>query len=478
MNRKSSVPPSKMVAKKSKNKVLSCSTPENRSESPSRDSDSLCDSEAASPVPFLCTQDGAEGETDVVWNFYTPKSDHAPSSRLKDTTPLSRKSKKVFKSKIIEKPLPKRKLVRASQKKSEIFQDLIELNQNLHELIAKKTSCVTEKPQSGSEEDIFSDSRESSPKSGLRTNSRCLRRNVLSAKFPKPENDTALESDDSLNECLIKASQVVEEKLLNCDSTPAKRPCFESSKIINHKSNVNLNMDNDSMDAILNNIKLDSPLINRAKKFDSPKLNNDSFDSLVGNLNDSALDRLTQMPVKNNVNRSTSKNSNTDWTIEELTVHDGSPLNKSCFGRHNSMPESPSLVKNKPSTSGMAFGRHNSMPYHNNVSGDSPIKCTPDEIKKKHQLAREKLMAKRLLPFTTSQQPGNTLLSTQTSTRKPQFKPKVVSSTVNKLQNLPASIKNEEPAQISQSVDIKLLIEKKRQEALMKLRSRHHQNKT
>lgn len=352
--------------------MLSCSTPEHRSESPSRDSDSICDSEAASPVPFLCTQDGTEGEIDVVWNFYTPKSEHAPTSRLKNSTPLSRKARKSIKPKLIEKPVPKRRTLRTSQKKMELFQDLIELNQNLQELIAKKSksSAVSEKLQSGSEDDIFNDSGESSPKSGTRTNSRCLRRNVLSSKFSRPETETALESDDSMNECLIKASQVVEENILNHEPTSAKRTCFEkgiSKSVTNLKSDIKFKMDHDSMDAILNSIKLESPVVSRAKKSESPLLNNDSFDSFMGNLNDSALDRLSQMPT--NKNRSNKLiTSNEDWTIHEVVVHDGSPLSKTLFGRHNSMPESPSVTNiNKPSTSGMVFGRYSSMPYDKNA---------------------------------------------------------------------------------------------------------------
>lgn len=346
--------------------VISCSTPEHRAESPSRDSDSICDSEAASPVPFYCTQDGAEGETDVVWNFYTPKSEHAAKSRIKNSTPVSRRSKRSIKPKIIEKLPPKRRVVKPSQKKTELYQELMELNQNLHELIAKKTqSTCTEKQNSGSEDDIFNESPEYSPKSRVRSNSQCLRRNVLSSHFVKPDPETALESDDSVNECLIKASQVVEENFLN--EVPAvKRPCYESSiKNKVFKSDLNFKMDQDSMDAILNSIKLDSPI---TKKIASPQLNNDSFDSLVGNLNDSALDQLTQMPVKMDTSKrknqlNTSKDGN-NWMIKELIVHESSPSSKSIFSRHNSMPVSPSVIgPNKPSTSGMAFGRYNSMPF-------------------------------------------------------------------------------------------------------------------
>lgn len=336
----------------------------------------MYDSDAASPVPFLCTQDGAEGETDVVWNFYTPKSEHAAKSRLKNSTPVSRRSKRTMKPKLIEKQLPKRRPMKLPQKKTELFQELIELNQNLHELIAKKpqNNC-TEKITSGSEDDIFNESPEFSPKSRLRSNSRCLRRNVLSSNFVKPDQETALESDDSMNECLIKASQVVEENIRN--EPKAKRPCYESK--FNNKSlktDITFKMDQDSMDAILNSIKLESPVVNNVKKCDSPKLNNDSFDSLVGNLNDSALDRLTQMPVKMDTPKlksklNTSKDGN-NWTIKELVVHESSPSKRSIFSRHSSMPESPTIVNvNKPSTSGMAFGRYNSMPFGKDVEPET-----------------------------------------------------------------------------------------------------------
>lgn len=345
--------------------VISCSTPEHHAESPSRDSDS----EAASPVPFLCTQDGNEGETDVVWNFYTPKSGHSATSRVKNSTPLSHKMKRV-KPKVIEKPLPKRRAIKISQQKTELFQDLLELNKNLHEFIAKKQTLVPEKPQS-SEDDIFSEAltQECSPKCIPRSSSRCLRKNVLSSNFGRSESDAALESDDSMNECLLKASQIVEEKILNYE--PACKRTRQSTRL-SYKTDVNMKMDQDSMDAILNSIKLDSPVISKVKT-GSPCINNDSFDNFVGNLNDSALEQLTQMPI-----RSESK-KNKDWTVKELVVHDASPSSKSIFGRHSSMPESPSMPdNNKPSTSGTAFGRYNSMPFNNHdgkLISFPPILC-------------------------------------------------------------------------------------------------------
>ncbi|CAH4031525.1 unnamed protein product [Pieris brassicae] len=472
---KRKVSTNEMVAKSEK-KVLACSTPEHRLESPSRDSDSICDSDAGSPVPFLCTQDGAEGETDVVWNFYTPKSDKG-TSRSKNTTPLSRKPRKT--RKLIEKPLPKRRTVRPSQKKTELFQDLIELNQNLHEIIGKKSKTNSNKPTSCSEEDIFSDTSESSPKSGLKTNSRCLRKNVLSSKFKKQEPENCLESDDSMNECLLKASQVVEENIINYDHSAPKRPCRAISNENSFKTNVNTTIDQVCMDTILSNIKLESPCLIKAKKCGSPRFNNDSFDNLLGDLNDSALEKLSQMPVKD------TKKSNAYDSIWAL--QDESLSFKSMFARHNSMPESPSVKElNQPSTSGMAFGRYSSMPFNKSdekiiVPGDSPIRCTPDEIKKKHQQARERLLAKRLLPFTASQQCSQLANSlTQQSidtlpTKKSVFQPKVASAPTKLLnqKNIPNMNDRKPKLHVKDdAADLKLLIEKKRQEALMKLRRR------
>ncbi|XP_026734723.1 uncharacterized protein LOC113498778 [Trichoplusia ni] len=509
-NNKKSV---EMVATKNKNKVVvPCSTPEHRQDSPSRDSDSLCDSEAASPVPFFCTQDGAEGETDVVWNFYTPKSEQAQKSRFKNSTPVSRKSKRVIKPKIIEKLPPRRRPLKPTHKKTALFQELIELNQNLHELMTQNPqNLATEKLNSGSEDDIFNESPEFSPKSRVRSNSRCLRRNVLSSNFVKTDPETALESDDSMNECLIKASQVVEENILN-EAPAVKKPCYERNyKNKLFTSDINFKMDQDSMDAILNSIKLDSPMVYKAKQISSPQMNNDSFDSLVGNLNDSTLEKLTQMPAKMDTSKrksrlNESRSDGNNWTIKELIVHESSPSSKSIFSRHNSMPVSPSVTnQGKPSTSGMAFGRYNSMPFRKDadatiVPGDSPIRCTPEEIKKKHQLAREKLLAKRLLPFTVTQnssQSSNSANSTQMTQqpiskiiekqfehkrdleplvpKKVQFQPKVASSAAtmkNKLNTV-----NSDPKPTNSSEDLKLLIEKKRQEALMKLRRRQIQSK-
>lgn len=314
-------------------------------------------------MPFLCTQDGAEGETDVVWNFYTPKSETA-KSRLKNTTPVSRRVKKPIRSIPIENPLPRRRAVRPSQKKTELFQELMELNQNLHEYISKKTTVptVTSKPQS--EEDIFSDTSDCSPRSGVRSKNRCLRKNVLSSKFSRAEPESGLESDDSMNECLLKASQVVEDNLLNILPKPAKRPCFEPiTESI--KPGLNVNLDQDSMDAIMRNIKLESPSVNKIKKCDSPRLNNDSFDCLIENLNDSALEKLSQMPVESKSKSKSSNSRESSWMLKELVVCDGSPSSKSIFGRHNSMPASPSINNsNKPSTSGMAFGRYSTMPLN------------------------------------------------------------------------------------------------------------------
>lgn len=326
--------------------MLSCSTPERRDDSPSRDSDSLCDSDAGSPVPFICTQDGTEGETDVVWNFYTPKSERTAKSNHKDTTPLSRKSKRSLRPKLIEKQLPKRKVIRSTQKNTQLFQDLIELNKNLHELTKKPYNC-TEKHTSGSEDDIFSGSPEYSPVTKRRLSSNCLRRNVLSSNVNKQDTENAIESDDSMNECLFKASQIVEDIILNKE---AKSPntLRINPNIKDFNTPLKFKTNYDSMDSIMANVKLASPTIQKVKN-NSVCLNDDSFDNLVENLNDSALEQLTQMPVKTNVS---------------VVANDSSPSSKS-FGRHNSMPESPLCadINDKPSSSGMVFGRYSSMPY-------------------------------------------------------------------------------------------------------------------
>lgn len=334
--------------------VVACSTPESQHRhSPTRDSDS----ESASPIPFLCTQDGTDGETDVVWNYYTPKSDHNAISRLKNSTPLSSKHKKSIKPKVLEKSLPKRRALRTTQKNTQLFQDLIELNQNIHKFIEKKPSNNNDSPldvNSGSEDDIFTNSNDCSPKSGLKMSSRCLRKNLLSAKLSKPEFETALESDDSMNECLFKVSQMVEENILSC---LPKKTVQTDGNFCNYSD-----LKKDSMDAILNNITLESPVTKKSKKYESPKLQNDSFDNFVSNLNDSALEQLTQMSKNKVTPIQTSKGNR---TLTEVNKIEGSPSSK-LFSRHNSMPDSPSRTDvTKPSTSGMFFGRHNSFPYKN-----------------------------------------------------------------------------------------------------------------
>ncbi|KAL4708261.1 hypothetical protein ACJJTC_016310 [Scirpophaga incertulas] len=457
----------KMVA--TKNKVVPCSTPERINESPSRDSDSLCDSESTSPVPFICTQDGVEGDTDVVWNYYTPKSENNTKSIIKNSTPLSRKVKKPVRLKIVDKQVPKRKVMKMRQfdEKTEFLKELVELNQNLPELLAKPKSIITKYVNADNDDDNLHNSDkgvEYSPKSGIWNSSQCLRKNVLSSKFSKIDPDTAIDSDDSINECLLKASQMVEEKFVDCQPTTPKRACFESN--MNFKSNFNTSSEQDPK----NTTKLESPVIRNLKinNFESPKLVNDSFDSFVGNLDDSALEQLTQMPIKSNLSAHKLK-----YMQEQPASQDNSPSSKFLFNRFSSMPESPTVIEiNKPSTSGMVFGRYNSMPYEQNavvtVDGDSPIRCTPEEIKRKHQQAREKLLAKRQLPFTSSQSSVKSLPEeTIHKAKSTKFQPKIANS-LSSTHKLPSA----SSSQHTSNTDMKLLIEKKRQEALMKLRRR------
>lgn len=500
---------SKMGAK-DKNLRLICSTPEQNNNSPSRDSDSLYDSDATSPVPFLCTQDGADGETDVVWNFYTPKADRN-KIHDKNATPIGRKAKRIQRPKLIDKHISKRRALRSTQKRTELFNDLIELNENLSELIKKNPKESGVKTHSGSEEDLFSDSSDYSPKSGRKTKHNCLRKNVLSSKFTKPENENVIESDDSMNECLIKASQIVEDIAFDDEVTPPKvNPA--KRKYVDVKTNYN------SMDTLLGNVKLGSPIVNKVKKSEMPCINNDSFDNLVENLNDSVFEQLTQMPVKMDETNKTGSS----WKVKEVIVHNASPKSLS-FIRHSTMPESPSLNVNKPSTSGMVFGRYNTMPTEKNISSGesdcSPIKCTQEEIERKHRLAREKLLAKRLLPFTSMQtkqqsqsqknlkinshsepnfiyQSAKMLPNTKNNVGRSVETNPIKSQEVNNLpteklnenvllkQNItkfqpkfPSNNANKVDTVTNKSNDLKELLERKRLEALMKLRKRQQQNK-
>lgn len=155
-----------------------------------------------------------------------------------------------------------------------------------------------------------------------------------------------------MNECLLRASQIVEEKIINHTN----------------KNNDTSKYFQDSVDNILSNIRIETPKHKDKRKVDSSCLNNDSFDNFVGNLNDSALERLTQMPVKSTtpVRNGNKTAATSDWVLQDVIVHDSSPSPKNIFGRHSSMPESPTVdaATSKPSTSGMIFGRYNSMPYN------------------------------------------------------------------------------------------------------------------
>lgn len=106
-------------------------------------------------------------------------------------------------------------------------------------------------------------------------------------------------------------------------------------------------------------------------------------------------------------------------------------------------------------------------------------------------MAREKLLAKRLLPFTSSQKSiFNSQLTQQPlpkiseetvpknlpkpgAPKKVQFQPKVATSAIVQNKSMP----NVQQKPTNSSTDLKTIIEKKRQEALMKLRRRQIQSK-
>lgn len=131
------------------------------------------------------------------------------------------------------------------------------------------------------------------------------------------------------------------------------------------------------------------------------------------------------------------------------------------------------------------------------MPGDSPIKCSPDQIERKRQQAREKLIAKRLLPFTCSQNSSQATCSQltqqpvakaghtnaqptqETTVKKPLFQPKIPSNATTNISNSHSTLTKTKLSEqkTNNSMDLKSLIEKKRQEALMKLRRRLPQNK-
>lgn len=297
----------------------------------------------------MCTQDDA----DVVYNFSTPKSQTA-KAQFKGTTPVSKKVRKPVRLQV-KKRLPKRKIIKLSNQGKKWLQDLRELNQNVHELVNKSSKDSVEKPQS--EEDMFSDTSDSSPRAGMGIKKGYLRKNVLSFKLTKAEPETGLDSDDSVNEYLIQVSQAVEEKF-NTETKEIGEQSFDTFDNISFKQTTENDFNPDSMQVVQRNNHLGSSNIQNMKKSESSIYHNESFDSLLGNLNDSVFDNLTQIPVNG-----VTKTKGPVLEIKNETCH-----NKS-FVRHNSMPVSPSVANNRPSTSGMSLGRFKSMPF--NQSSDN-----------------------------------------------------------------------------------------------------------
>lgn len=228
----------------------------------------------------------------------------------------------------------------------------------------------------------------------VNTSSLSLKNNAID-KVSKCDNEGALESDDSMNEFLLKASQMVEEEHL---------------LKINTNSCDNNTLRNNRLSFTFKN--------NEVTKLGSPKINNDSFENLIGNMNDSEIEFLTQAPPADNVVKkklgikspkasSHSKNSprlasakkntfnfvknsigkvtniskgNNCWNEETgdsilnnisnmSNLMNNSLLNesRSKFGRHKSMPESPTApqtkkLKSNGASASSTFSRHSTMP--------------------------------------------------------------------------------------------------------------------
>lgn len=309
----------------------------------------------------------------------------------------------------------KKKLIRPSLRKKEFLkglkEELIALNKNVQGLMcsAPTNSAVTSPDADTSfsapvgqiattptDSECLFDGVIKPPQepvrdeSNVNTSSLPLKKNVFD-KVSKCDNEGALESDDSMNEFLLKASQMVEEEHLhNMNANNCDKNTFRKNTLSLTFKNTQVTM------------------------LGSPKISNDSFENLIGNMNDSEIEFLTQAPpadnivkkklgispktsrhmrnsprlasakkntfnfVKNSIGKVTNIGGGTCW-IEEAgdsilnnisnvsNLMSNSLLNesRSKFGRHKSMPESPTAPQTKKLKSNggsSTFSRHSTMP--------------------------------------------------------------------------------------------------------------------
>lgn len=310
----------------------------------------------------------------------------------------------------------KKKLIRPSLRKKEFLkglkEELIALNKNVQGLMcsAPTNSALTSPDADTSfsapmgyivttpnNNDCLFDGIIKPPQEPVRddynvyTSSLPLKNNAFD-KVSKCDNEGALESDDSMNEFLLKASQMVEEE---------------------HLQTINSNICDNN---IRNNRLSLTFKSSQVTKLGSPKISNDSFENLIGNMNDSEIEFLTQAPpadnivknklgikspkvsrhsrnsprlasakkitsnfVKNSIGKVTNISKGNNCLNEESgdsilnnisnisKLMNNSNLNesRSKFGRHKSMPESPTAPQTKKLKSNggsSTFSRHSTMP--------------------------------------------------------------------------------------------------------------------
>ncbi|XP_077289021.1 uncharacterized protein LOC143913226 [Arctopsyche grandis] len=370
-----------------------------------------------SPIPFLSTQDGSHGENDVIWDYYSPASRKETSNN----TPLRKRRVPIYYDHSpISRISSKKKFLRHGNIKKDFFEglkdELVTINKHVQELISSDSNTNSEKGDGDVDIALTPVRKDSDRKDSIPDDSilnailECNQTAEVKYKNMQPFkahitdkiskcNNEAIESDDSMNEYLLKASQMVEDEFQNSEVTKSKVGCQNQCLI----------------------------------RLEHTNLKNDSFDNLICGINDSYIDILSQ--ACNNIDKNkfvnenqnkfkqenmctiqkeesencnvkhydrVSKTSEDTFNLSSLLTNSILNDSKSKFSRHNSMPVSPSmkcnqnLNNNRKST----FSRHKSMPTenqttnYNGVDGSQNISCTPEEIRKKHQAAKEKLLSK------------------------------------------------------------------------------------
>lgn len=368
---------------------------------------------APSPIPFICTQDGQQGDIDVVWNYYSPKS---KKHKTESETPIRKKRRKLaitdF-SPIPKFPLRKRTL-NEKLKRQEFLKNLEEeltlFNKNVQKLIsskaAEKIKPSLDFPALNNEENIFENSLCDDVLPDVPTS---IKKNLCEQVLQR-ESDSLIESDDSINEYLLKASQAIEEKIIE------PKPSLTNHKKITKKRESRLGQEKSS----------------------PPLMCNDSFDNIISMMNEKDIEMISSQANKINPQNvvllksahtgNALRSDNTAFKNISNNFNTSTDTPKNKFTRYNSMPMAQNNDNIQKSSATLI--RHKTMPFH---KSESPKKvddrkfhlffycfsncmytyylvldlyyvfivdvsrqgCSQEEIRRKREAAREKLLAKK-----------------------------------------------------------------------------------